>query len=206
MKKTSIVRLTLAGVLALAVSSCSTTDREAEPMKSSIEKKPFGKLPDGTEIDEYTLRNTRGAVAKIITYGALMTELHVPDREGKIEDIVLGFDNLQQYLAGHPYFGATVGRYANRIALGKFTLDGQSYQLATNDGPNHLHGGVKGFDKVVWQAAPATTAEGVAVEFTYVSRDGEDYLRVGGTKNPLGQCLIEFDPVVVHDVGAGAPP
>ncbi|MCX7824524.1 MAG: galactose mutarotase [Verrucomicrobiae bacterium] len=106
--------------------------------------------------------------------GATLTELRVPDRDGRLGDIVLGFDTLEGYLGKNPYFGCTVGRYANRIAKGRFTLDGRTYTLATNNGPNALHGGLKGFDKVIWQAEPVQAANGVAVKFTYTSRDGEE--------------------------------
>jgi aldose 1-epimerase len=143
-------------------------------MKASITKAPFGKLPDGTEVDLYTLTNAKGMTAKIITYGGIITELHAPDRDGKSENVCLGFDNLKDYLAGHPFFGALVGRVANRIAGAKFTLDGREYKLAANNGPNTLHGGKKGFDKVVWKAEPRETADGVALKLTYLSRDGEE--------------------------------
>ena len=120
-------------------------------MTRKFRKTSFGELPDGTAVDLYTLTNANGLFAKVTTYGAIITELHVPDRQGMLGDIVLGFDNLAQYLKGHPFFGCTVGRVANRIAKGRFTLDGQTYTLATNNGPNHLHGGLKGFDKKVWR-------------------------------------------------------
>jgi aldose 1-epimerase len=140
-------------------------------MQARIQKSVFGKLPDGTVVDLYTLANANGLCAKAATYGAIITEVHVPDRDGKLRDVVLGFDNLEQYLKGHPFFGATVGRFANRIAKGRFTLDGKTCALATNNGPNHLHGGLKGFDKKVWQAEPQTDA---AVKFSYTSPDGEE--------------------------------
>jgi aldose 1-epimerase len=111
--------------------------------------------------------------AKVITYGAILTELHVPDKNGQFDDVVLGFDDLKGYLGAHPFFGATVGRVANRIAKGKFTLDGKEYQLAVNNGPNALHGGKKGFDKVIWKANVPDAAK-PAVEFRYVSPDGEE--------------------------------
>ena len=112
---------------------------------------------------------------KIITYGATITDVEVPDRQGKIDNITLNRDSLAEYLKKDtPYFGATAGRYANRIAKGKFTLDGKEYTLATNNGPNHLHGGLKGFDKVVWKAEPVEGNEAVGVVFTYVSPDGEE--------------------------------
>ncbi len=143
-------------------------------MPAKIKKTAFGKTPDGSAVDLYTLTNGKGMVAKITTYGALLTELHVPDRNGKLGNVVLGFDNLEAYLKGHPFFGATVGRVANRIAKGKFTLEGKEYNLAVNNGPNSLHGGVKGFDKQVWQAETLPLTEGIALKFTYLSRDGEE--------------------------------
>ncbi|MGA2867174.1 MAG: aldose epimerase family protein [Verrucomicrobiota bacterium] len=141
-------------------------------MKASIQKTAFGKLPDGTAVELYTLKNANGLVAKITNYGTIITELHVPGRNGKLGDIVLGFDNLPQYLKGHPYFGCTVGRVANRIAKGRFTLDGKVYTLALNNRPNHLHGGLKGFDKVLWQAQPQPGAG--AVKFAYTSPAGQE--------------------------------
>jgi aldose 1-epimerase len=143
-------------------------------MKASVQKQAFGKTLDGTAVDLYVLTNANGMQAKIITYGAIITELHVPDRTGKLDDVALGFDDLKGYLAAHPYFGAAVGRVANRIAKGRFTLDGKEYKLAVNNGPNALHGGLKGFDKVVWQAETIQAADGVAVKFTYRSPDGEE--------------------------------
>jgi aldose 1-epimerase len=143
-------------------------------MKSTIEKSLFGRMPDGTAVDLYTLTNASGMKVKITSYGALVTELHVLDRTGKLADVVLGFDNLAAYLAGHPLFGAVVGRYANRIAGGKFTLDGREYTLFLNNGPNAIHGGKKGFDKVVWHAEPLTRTEVVAVRLAYTSPDGEE--------------------------------
>jgi aldose 1-epimerase len=142
--------------------------------KATLQEMPFGKTSDGTPVELYILRNANGMKAKIITYGAILTELDVPDKNGKIGDVVLGFDDLKGYLAGHPYFGATVGRVANRIAKGKFTLDGQEYKLATNNGPNALHGGIKGFDKVVWKAEPKHGGDTLSVKFTYRSPDGEE--------------------------------
>jgi aldose 1-epimerase len=139
-----------------------------------VEKAEFGKMPDGTTIESYTLYNARGASAKLITYGASVAELHVPDKNGKAGDVVLGFDNLQRYLGPHPHFGGTIGRYGNRIAKGKFTLDGKEYQLAINNAPNSLHGGPTGFDRRVWKAEPVEVKDGAAVRFTYWSKDGEE--------------------------------
>jgi aldose 1-epimerase len=140
-------------------------------MTAQVRKSSFGKLPDDTAVDLYTLENANGLVAKVTNYGTIISELHVPDRDGKYGDVVLGFDNLEQYLKGHPCFGCTVGRVANRIAKGRFTLDGKTYTLAVNNGPNHLHGGLEGFDKKVWKAEPQ---QGAAVKFTYISPDGEE--------------------------------
>ena len=146
--------LSLALLALLGVVSASRSD-DAGKAGPGVEKVPFGKTADGQEVDVYVLRNSKGAVAKVMTYGALLTELHVPDRTGKNADVVLGFDDFQSYLGGHPCFGATIGRVANRIAKGRFTLDGKEYRLAINNGPNSLHGGKKGYDKVVWKASIA---------------------------------------------------
>jgi aldose 1-epimerase len=137
-------------------------------------KTAFGQTKEGVPVDQYTLTNRRGMVAKVITYGATLTDLIVPDRSGKTVEVVLGYDKLEPYLAGVPYFGATIGRVGNRIAKGRFTLDGKTYQLATNNGPNHLHGGVKGFDKVVWKGEAVPGSGGASVRFSYHSPDGEE--------------------------------
>ena len=139
-----------------------------------IEKTPFGKLDDGSPVDLYTCTNAKGLVLKLTNYGAIVVALETPDREGKLANINLGFDSLDGYLKGHPYFGSTVGRYCNRIAKGKFSIDGQEYTLAVNNGENHLHGGLKGFDKQVWQAEEVRTDSAVGVKFTRTSPDGEE--------------------------------
>lgn len=140
----------------------------------SIEKQVFGKTPDGESVDLYTLTNSNGLKTQITTYGGIVTTLHVPDRDGNLGDIVLGYDTLDEYIKDNPYFGALIGRCGNRIGKGKFTLNGVQYTLATNNGPNHLHGGIKGFDKVVWDAEQMETNEGPALKLTYLSRDGEE--------------------------------
>jgi aldose 1-epimerase len=141
----------------------------------SLDEKVFGRMPEGTSVKLYTLKNGNGMVVKITEYGALITELHSPDGNGKAGNVVLGFDNLDRYLKGHPFFGAIAGRVANRIADGRFTLEGKEYTLAKNNGPNHLHGGLKGFDKKVWKSKPIpATAHEVAVEFSCFSPDGEE--------------------------------
>jgi aldose 1-epimerase len=141
---------------------------------ANMSKESFGKTPEGQEVHRFLLTNKNGLTAKVMTYGAILTELNVPDRSGKLADVVLGFDNLEGYLAGHPYFGATTGRVANRIARGKFTLEGKEYALATNNGPNHLHGGDKGLDKRVWTAEEVKSEAGPGVGFSYRSPDGEE--------------------------------
>ena len=175
MKQNLIVSL---GALALAAGlmGCATQEHSVSISlnNSTCKKQSFGQTPDGKAVDLFVLTNAKGMVAKIMTYGAIVTELDTPDRNGKLNDIVLGFDNLDGYLKGHPYFGAIVGRVANRIAKGKFTLNGVNYTLAVNNGPNALHGGLKGFDKVVWTAEPVQAKDGVAVKFTDLSKDGEE--------------------------------
>lgn len=139
----------------------------------SLNKMIFGKTPDGTPVELYVLKNGQITV-KVMTYGAIITEIDTPDCNGKEGDVVLGFDSLEGYLGKHPYFGATVGRVANRIAKGKFTLNGQEYTLAVNDGPNTLHGGLKGFDKVIWKAEPISRPDGPSIKLTRRSPDGEE--------------------------------
>jgi len=139
-----------------------------------ISKESFGKTADGESVDLFTLTNRNGMEAKITNYGGIVTTLTAPDRNNKYADVVLGFNDLDSYLKGHPYFGALVGRYGNRIAKGRFTLNGVEYKLAVNNGENHLHGGIKGFDKVVWTARSMRTKLGPALSLTYVSKDMEE--------------------------------
>jgi len=143
-------------------------------MRTRISRLPFGTTADAKPVELFTLTNAHDVEVRAMTYGATIVWLHAPDREGHLDDIVLGYPTLAGYLAQSPYFGAIVGRYGNRIAKGRFTLDGKAYQLATNNGPNHLHGGVKGFDKVVWSAEPAETDSSATVTFSYVSPAGEE--------------------------------
>jgi aldose 1-epimerase len=159
-------------ILVVFVATAEFTFAQA---KAGIEKSPFGKTPDGQDVDLYVLTNANGMKVKIITYGGIITEIWAPDKNGKLADVVLGHDNLKGYLDGHPYFGAIVGRVANRVAKGKFTLDGKEYSLAVNNGPNSLHGGKKGFDKVVWKVKQSKQDEGKPVlDLEYVSKDGEE--------------------------------
>jgi len=139
-----------------------------------ISKKPFGTLEDGSEVTEYTLRNSQGIIVRAIDYGGIITAVETPDRAGATANITLHCDTLDDYLKGHPYFGCIVGRFANRIAGGKFSLDGKEYTLTTNDGPNHLHGGKKGFDKHPWKAETAETADAASITFRRTSPDGEE--------------------------------
>jgi len=162
--------LLLGGVVALGLAGCAALANRPE----TITKIPFGTAPDGTAVDLYTLHNNKGAEARISNYGGIVTSLKVRDRKGKLGDVVLGYDNLAAYIKASPHFGCLVGRYGNRIAKGKFTLNGKEYTLAVNNGPNHLHGGLKGFDKVVWTAKPTTSPLGPALELKYVSKDGEE--------------------------------
>jgi aldose 1-epimerase len=134
----------------------------------------FGMTREQVPVEIYTLTNANRVEMRVITYGGIITSLKVPDRSGHFDDVVLGFDTMDGYLKDPPYFGALIGRYGNRIAKGQFTLDGQAFKLATNNGPNHLHGGVKGFDKVLWNAMPADAAEGVSLTLTRRSGDGEE--------------------------------
>ncbi len=148
-------------------------DKETKTM--SAQKKTFGRLPDGREVHLYTLTNPNGVRARITSYGAILVSLEVPDRNSDLADIILGFDTLEGYLTDHPYFGPIVGRYANRIGKGKFTLDGVEYTLATNNGENHLHGGIKGFDKRLWSLSEIEANDNEAfVKLSYISADGEE--------------------------------
>lgn len=160
-----------AGVAALWITGCATsTSRNMNP---TITQTPFGQA-DGQAVTLYTLSNSRGAEARIMNYGGIVQSLRVPDRHGNFDDVVLGYDDLAGYVANNPYFGCLVGRYGNRIGGAKFTLDGRTYTLAANNGSNSLHGGLKGFDKVVWSARTLVAKAGPALELTYVSKDGEE--------------------------------
>lgn len=142
-------------------------------MELSIEQEPFGQAPDGTPLSLYTLRNRSGMVVKITNLGGIITQLHVPDRQGNLADVTFGFDQPEPYFADSPYFGALIGRYGNRICGGRFQLDGRTVQLDVNNGPNHLHGGTQGFDKVVWHVVPLVADLSIGLKLTYTSPDGE---------------------------------
>ena len=163
----------LTALVGLAIFSCSKTKNE-EKMISTISKEAFGQLPDGQQADLYTLTNANGMTVNITNYGGIITKLTAPDKNGQWADVVLGFDSLAPYLSGHPFFGALVGRYGNRIAKGKFKLNGQEYSLAINNGPNALHGGTKGFDKVIWKATEIKQDSVVGLQLEYTSKDMEE--------------------------------
>lgn len=142
--------------------------------KENFKREPFGKVADGTPVELFTLKNDSGMIVKITNYGGIIVSIMVPDKNGKLGDVVLGYDQLDGYVKNNPYFGSLVGRYGNRIAQGKFSLEGHTFSLAQNNNGNHLHGGIKGFDKVVWKAQPFTGAAGAGVKLTYLSKDGEE--------------------------------
>jgi aldose 1-epimerase len=169
----SVVALVLVGGFGGSVGHAAKS-KEAKPGKAKpIQKSAYGTV-DGKPVDLYTLTNKKGAVAKITNYGAILTELHVPDRKGKMGDVVLGFDNVDDYVKKSPYFGSIVGRSANRIRNATFVLDGKTYKLNANNAPHHLHGGTKGWDKVIWTAEPIETKDGPSLKLTHVSPDGEE--------------------------------
>ncbi len=164
-----------------------------------VRRAPFGHLPDGRAVEQFTLTNAHGLEVRVITYGGIITALRTPDRAGHLDDIVLGFDSLAGYLSGSPYFGAIVGRYANRIAGGEFTLDGVAYHLARNNGPNSLHGGIRGFDKVLWTGESFQSDSGVGVTLRYTSPDGEEgypgtlTTRVTYTLTPRNELVVDYE-------------
>ena len=159
--------------VACVIAACSS-EKKSDEVNASIQNREFGTMPDGTVVEEYTLTNANGLEMKVITYGGIITSLKTPDRDGNLGDIVLGYDDLEGYIENNPYFGAIIGRYGNRIARGKFTLDSVEYSLATNNIGNHLHGGIKGFDKVLWQAEPIQEDSAVSLKMTYKSKDMEE--------------------------------
>ncbi len=161
--------------LFISLMGCKSTQQSGKALtEMSVIKAEYGKTQNGQMVDLYTLTNANGLIVKITNYGGIVTELWTPDREGNLGDIVLGFDNLKDYEEKSPYFGCLIGRYGNRIAKGKFTLDGKEYTLAANNDQNHLHGGLKGFDKVVWNAEPFKTGDAVGLKLHYLSRDMQE--------------------------------
>jgi aldose 1-epimerase len=169
--------------------------------KPGVKKESFGTLPDGTSVDLYTITNAQGMEIRATNYGGIVVSLRVPDKKGNLDDIALGFDDLKGYLANTPYFGAIIGRYGNRIANGKFTLDGKEYTLARNNGPNSIHGGLKGFNKVVWQGESFQGPAGVGIILSYTSKDGEEgypgnlKTKVTYTLTDKNEWIIDYEAV-----------
>jgi aldose 1-epimerase len=159
-------------LLAGCTSPTKEVVQEIQAPKATLRVQSFDKMPDGTEVSLYTLKNKNGIEMSVMNYGGIITKLLVPDRNGNLEDVVLGYDSLSGYMKSNPYFGALIGRYGNRIAGGKFSIDGKQYKITTNDGPNHLHGGAFGFDKVYWTIEPQTDSS--SLKMTYVSKNGEE--------------------------------
>ncbi len=183
----------------VATAGLAACGSEATPgMVGTIAVDTFGVLPTGETVERYTLTNPSGVELGAITYGGIIASLKVPDRDGRLDDVVLGHADLEGYLRDSPYFGAIVGRYANRIAAGRFELDGETYALARNNGPNHLHGGERGFDKVVWSAEPFESGEGVGLALTHVSPDGtEGYpgtltVQVRYVLTPAAEIVVDY--------------
>jgi aldose 1-epimerase len=185
----------------VALAACShpvSPSADHAMTRPTITSAPFGTLPGGDPVTLYTLSNGRGMTVRIMTYGGIIQSIDVPDKSGVIGDVVLGYDSLAGYLRSSPYFGALVGRYGNRIAHGRFTLDGETYHLDTNNGPNALHGGLRGFDKVVWSAAPFTRDSEVGVVLSHTSPDGDQgypgtlQARVTYTLRTSNEMVIDY--------------
>jgi aldose 1-epimerase len=167
--------------------------------KAAIRSARFGQFPGGQPVEIFTLTSGNGMEVRTTSYGAAIVSVRVPDRSGAVADVVLGFDTLDDYVAKNRYFGVVVGRYGNRIAKGRFTLDGRTYELATNNGANHLHGGVKGFDKALWRAEPFERDGRAGVAYSYVSQDGEEgypgalRVRVTYTLSPSNELTADYE-------------
>ena len=180
-------------------------DAKSPAIKSGIEKQPFGKTADGQQADLYVLTNKNGMQAAITNFGATLVTLKVPDRKGKLADIVEGYDDVQGYAAGSNFFGGTIGRYGNRIAGAQFKLDGVTYKLAANNRPNHLHGGPKGFNKVLWEGKDVSKPDSPAVLFSYLSKDGEEgypgnlNVKVTYTLTPKNEIRIDYSATTDKD-------
>ncbi len=192
-----IVFVTLVCLLVFLTGCKCLSHSKTKSATMSITKADFGTTKDGQKADLYTLTNANGLVAKITNYGGTVTELWVPDRDGKLGDILLGFDNVKDYEEKSPYFGCLIGRYGNRIGKGKFTLDGKEYTLAANNDENHLHGGLKGFDKVVWDAEPVKSSSSVGLKLHYLSKDMEEGYP-GNLDMTVTYTLTNKDELKIH--------
>ncbi len=176
-----------------------TTAHASPPVGPAVSRVRFGTLADGSAVEVFTITNASGVEVRAMTYGGIILSLRVPDREGRLDDVVLGFDTVADYeKKNDPYFGAIIGRYGNRIAKGRFTLDGEAFNLAINNGPNHLHGGVKGFDKTLWKGDPFQNGQAAGVVFTRTSPDGEEgypgtlTVRVTYTLNDRNELAVDY--------------
>ena len=186
-------------VLFATLCGCAPPRQMIPSVTPTVTRAPFGRLPDGRAVDLFTLATSHGLEVRVMTYGAIITVVRTPDRAGHADDIALGFDSLAGYLAGHPYFGAVIGRYANRIARGQFTLDGVTYHLAVNNGPNSLHGGRRGFDKVLWTADSFAHDDVAGVTLRYTSPDREEgypgtlVARVTYTLTERNELVVDYE-------------
>ena len=190
-----LVRAAPAALTLLSQIACMTVSVPSS-VASRVTSAPFGATADGRIAELFTLTNGHGIRVKLANYGGIITSLRTPDRSGRFDDIVLGFDNLAGYLHDSPYFGAIIGRYGNRIARGNFTLDGKTYKLAANNGPNSLHGGLRGFDKVIWSARPFQNQQGTGVALDYTSPDMEEGFP-GTLSAHVTYTLTEDDRLIV---------
>ena len=192
-----ILRSTLVGALILQAGCMTKTPESARTL--SVRREPFGVLANGDSVHVFTLANANGVEVRVLDYGGIIQSIRTPDRNGKVADVVLGFDTLAKYVKDSPYFGAIVGRFANRIARGRFTLDGKTYTLAINNGVNALHGGLVGFDKVVWRAEALTDPASVGLLLTHTSPDGDQgypgtlKVRVTYTLNNRNELIIGYE-------------
>ena len=195
-----IVRLILTFNMIIFFIGCvNKKSTKSEYNMLNIKKAPFGSTTDGIEVEQYIMQNRNGMAVGIITYGGIINFLTAKDKNGNYKDIVLGYKNLEHYQKSSPYFGAIIGRYANRIEMGKFELDGLNYELAKNNGDNHLHGGLKGFDKVVWKAKEIVTDNDVSIELSYLSKDMEEGypgnldVKVIYTLNDKDELIVNYE-------------
>jgi aldose 1-epimerase len=193
-----IITLASIGLAVTCLTGCTSVSKPDSTTVGIVTKAPFGQTADGTPVEIYTLRNDKGMEARIITYGGIVQSLKVPDKNGNLGDVVLGYDDLGGYLTNSPFFGALIGRYGNRIAKGKFTLDGQEYSLPINNAPNCLHGGDQGFHTRVWKVTRADVGpDGPRLELSYLSKDGEEgfpgNLQVGATYTVTEDNALRVD-------------
>lgn len=197
--ETNVIREVSRRYVTSQKTNSSTAPALAADTTAGVTHRPFGRLPSGESVELFTLRNVNGIQVDVINYGAIITRILTPDKSGKVDDIVLGFDGIDGYVKQSPYFGAVVGRVANRIARGHFTLDGKQYTLAVNNGVNALHGGLRGFDKVMWTPTPFSNTTGQGLTLKYVSKDGEEgypgnlTVTVRYTLTPRNELIVDYE-------------